>query len=359
MELLPEWALNIHTLVVHFPVALLVVAAGLNLLTFFIPEKWWDEWKNTILYGLGAVAAIAAYYTGQSAADTVFLPSQAQSVLNNHADWAFWTVWYFGLYAAARIALHWYKMMDKFSLRILAFVIALPGVFLLFQTGDHGAKLVFGYGAGTGQLLEQQSTGSTSVTPDNLQQTNSTFAIYDDGNWSWEIGANGVSTLLSNFQWLEGSPQNTQPLVVNNGDNYLLQLTSGSSPNFFTTREAFLNVQVDYYLDLSNFDGEVELVNHALDAQNYDFVTLNSNGTAVQGRITEGESTTFGEESYSASGMLFVRTVVNGTHFRAYINKEMAVHGHGTAPEKAGSVGLRLNGTGTIIIDSISLTQLE
>jgi uncharacterized membrane protein len=93
MELLPEWALNIHPLVVHFPVALLVVAAGLNLLTFFIPEKWWDEWKNTILYGLGAVAAIAAYYTGQSAADTVFLPSQAQSVLNNHADWAFWTVW--------------------------------------------------------------------------------------------------------------------------------------------------------------------------------------------------------------------------------------------------------------------------
>jgi uncharacterized membrane protein len=358
MNLIPEWALNIHPLVVHFPVALLVVAAGLNLLTFFIPEKWWDEWKNTILYGLGAVAAIAAYYTGQSAADTVFLPSQAQSVLNNHADCAFWTVWYFGLYAAARIALHWYKMMDKFSLRILAFVIALPGVFLLFQTGDHGAKLVFGYGAGTGQLLEQQSSANASARTDSLLQSNSTFKVNDNGDWSWEIGPNGVSTLLSNFQWLEGSPQNIQPLVVNNGDNYLLQLTSGSSPNFFTTREAFLNVQVDYYLDLSDFDGEVELVNHALDAQNYDFVTLNSNGTAVQGRITEGESTTFGEESYSASGMLFVRTVVNGTHFRAYINKEMAVHGHGDAPE-TGKVGLRLNGSGTVIIDSISLTQLN
>jgi uncharacterized membrane protein len=358
MELIPQWAPNIHPMLVHFPIAIILLAVLMDFLNFFLPDKWWDDLKTTILYGVGAISALFAYYTGTLAADTVFLPSQAQSVLNDHADWAFWTVWYFGLYAAARIVLHWYKMMDKFSLRIFVFIIALPGVFLLFLTGDNGAKLVFGYGAGTGQLIEQQSTGSTSVTPDSLQQTNSTFAIYDDGNWSWEIGANGVSTLLSNFQWLEGSPQNTQPLVVNNGDNYLLQLTSGSSPNFFTTREAFLNVQVDYYLDLSDFDGEVELVNHALDAQNYDFVTLSSEGTITQGRVIGGETTFFGEESYSASGILFVHTVVNGTHFRAYINKEMAVHGHGDAPE-TGKVGLRLNGSGTVIIDSISLTQLN
>lgn len=357
MELIPEWALNIHPMVVHFPIALLVVAAGMNLLTFFIPEKWWDEWKNTVLYGLGAVAAIVAYYTGQSAADTVFLPAEAQSVLNNHADWALWTVWYFGIYALARIALHWYEMMSKFNLRILAFAIALPGLFFLFQTGDNGAKMVFGYGAGTGQLLEQQSTAS--VTTDSLQQNNSTFTVSDNGNWSWEIGANGVSTLLSRFQWLEGSPQDLQPSVVNSGDNYLIQLTSDSSPNFFTVRDALLNVQVDYYLDLSDFNGDVTLVNHVMDDENYDFVTFSSDGTITQGRISGGEPNMFGEGNYTASGMLFVRTVVNGTHFRVYVNKEMAVHGHGDAPQQAGNVGLRLNGSGTVIIDSISLTQLN
>lgn len=357
MNLIPEWAPNIHPMVVHFPIALLVVAAGMNLLTFFIPEKWWDEWKNTILYGLGAIAAIVVYFTGQSAADSVFLPAEAQSVLNHHADWALWTVWYFGLYAVARIALHWYEIMSKFRLRILAFALALPGLFLLYQTGDHGAKMVFGYGAGTGQLIEQEKTGD--IASDSLIATkNSTFQVRENGNWSWPIGPNGVGTLLSRFQWLDGSVQDLQPSVVNSGDNYLLQLTLGSSPNFFTVRDTFQNVQVDYYLDLSNFDGEVELVNHVQDAQNYDFVSLSSDGTITQGRVTGGNRNIFGKESYLASGMLFVRTVVNGTHFRAYINKEMAVHGHGDAPQ-AGSVGLRLNGSGTVIIDSISLTQLN
>src|SRR6056297_2934437 len=194
MELIPEWAPNIHPMLVHFPIAIILLAVLMDFLKFFLPDKWWDDLKTTILYGVGAISAIIAYYTGTLAADTLFLPSQAQSVLNNHADWAFWTVWYFGIYAVARIALHWYKMMDKFSLRVYIVVVALPGVFLLFQTGDHGAKLVFGYGAGTGLLLEQQSSANASATTDSLLQSNSTFKVNDNGDWSWEIGPNGVST---------------------------------------------------------------------------------------------------------------------------------------------------------------------
>jgi uncharacterized membrane protein len=37
--LTPDWAPNIHPLIVHFPIALLVVTAFANLITFFIPEK--------------------------------------------------------------------------------------------------------------------------------------------------------------------------------------------------------------------------------------------------------------------------------------------------------------------------------
>ncbi|MGK7369534.1 MAG: DUF2231 domain-containing protein [Candidatus Halalkalibacterium sp. M3_1C_030] len=356
MELIPDWAPNIHPMVIHFPIALLVVAAGMNLLTFFIPEKWWDEWKNTILYGLGAITAIIVYFTGQSAADTVFLPTEAQSVLNHHADWALWTVWYFGLYALGRIALHWYERMSRFSLRILAFALALPGLFFLYETGDHGAQLVFGYGAGTGQLLQQDKT--TSVATDSLTaETGTTFTIQENGNWSWDMGPNAVSSLLENFHWLEGSIQDLQPTVVKSSNNYLLQLSGDSLSNLFTGHNSFQNVQVDYYLDLSDFEGEIELVNHVRDADNYDFVTLRSNGTITQGRLVGGNRKIFGEESYATTGMLFVRTVVNDTHFRAYINKEMAVHGHGDAPE-AGSVGLKINGSGTLLLRKMSLTQL-
>jgi len=355
MELIPEWAPNIHPLVVHFPIAIILLAVLMDLLNFFLPDSWWDDLKSTILYSIGAVSGIAAYYTGTLAADSVFLPSGAQSVLNEHADWAMWTVWFFGIYVLLRMLLYWYQKMDQKMIRIGLFVIVLPGVFFLYETGDHGAEMVFGYGAGTGQLIENQET--TPGTSDSLQEGGSKFTVSDNGNWSWEIGPNGVSTLLSEFQWLEGTAFELQPTIVASGDNHLLKISVDSTTNFFVGKSSFQNVQVDYYLDLSSFDGDVSLVNHLQDAQNYDFVTLSSDGDISQGRVSGGNREVFAEESYSASGMLFIRTVGNGTHFRGYINKEMAVHGHSDAPE-AGNIGLKLDGSGTILIDAIQLTNL-
>jgi uncharacterized membrane protein len=356
MELIPEWAPNIHPILVHFPIAIILLAVLMDFLNFFLSDKWWDDLKSTILYGVGTISAIAAYYSGSWAADSVFLPSQAQTVLNNHSDWALWTIWFFAGYVVLRIGLHWYKTFDQISIRVAAFILALPGIFLLYETGDHGAELVFGYGTGTGQLLQQEETKAPG---DSLStQSNTTFEVTDSGNWSWEIGPNGVSTLLSQFQWLEGSVQDLQPVIIQNKDNNLLKFTVDSTSNFFVEERTAQNVQVDYYLDLSEFNGQVSLVNHVQDAKNYDYVTLSSDGTVFQGRVSEGNREVFAEESYSASGMLFIRTVGNGTHFRGYINKEMAVHGHGDAP-KAGSVGLKLNGTGTILIDRLTLTQLN
>ncbi len=149
MELIPEWAPNIHPLLVHFPIAIILLAVLMNLLNFFLPDDWWDDLKSTMLYGVGAITAIAAYYSGTWAADSVFLPSQAQNVLNTHSDWALWTVWFFIGYVVLRIVLHWYKTFDQRAIRLAAFILALPGIFLLYETGDDGAELVFGYGAGT------------------------------------------------------------------------------------------------------------------------------------------------------------------------------------------------------------------
>lgn len=78
-------------------------------------------------------------------------------------------------------------------------------------------------------------------------------------------------------------------------------------------------------------------------------MALSSDGTISQGRVSNGEREVFAEEQYTNSGMLFIRTVANGTHFRGYKDKEMVVHGYGDAPE-AGKVGLRLAGNGTLVI---------
>lgn len=60
MELIPGWAPNIHPLLVHFPIAILLLAVLMDLLNFFLPDGWWDDLKSTILYGAGAISAIAA-----------------------------------------------------------------------------------------------------------------------------------------------------------------------------------------------------------------------------------------------------------------------------------------------------------
>ncbi|MDZ7773834.1 MAG: DUF2231 domain-containing protein [Balneolaceae bacterium] len=358
MELIPEWAPNIHPMLVHFPIAVLLLAVVADLLSFFLPDRWWDPVKTTVLYTVGAVSGIITYYTGTLAAHSVFLPAGAQSVLTEHADWAWWTVWFFGLYALLRIGLHGYRRFDGKPVRIMLFLLALPGVFMLYETGDHGAKMVFGYGAGTGSLLEQE-TGREAATTDSLTIAGaSTFTLSENGGWSWEIGPNGVSTLLNRFRWLQGGADDLRPAVVSNGDNHLLRLDPTSSPVFFVTRDSVQDVQVDYWLDFSGFDGQISLVTHVRDAGNYDFVTLDTDGTISQGRVSDGSREVLAEESYDASGMLFIRTVGNGTHFRGYIDREMVVHGHGDAPE-TGSVGMRLDGRGTVLLDRIIVTALD
>lgn len=357
MEFIPEWAPNIHPLVIHFPIAFLILAFGANIITFFVSDKWWDELKNTFLYLIGTVSAISVYYTGKAAADSIFLPTEAQSVLNNHADWALWTVWFFGIYAVLRIAFYWLKLLDRKMMRVLLLAIAAPGIFLLYETGEHGGEMVYGYGAGTGQLLTEEP--SEPVYSDSLlNESTSSFVTNENGNWRWAMGPNAVTELLQNFHWVSGSVNELSPATVQSEDNFLLKLTAANTPNFFVSHDRYQNVQVDIYLSMSDFNGEIELVHHFLDTENYDYVSLNSDGTVIQGRIAGGSDTKFEEATDSESGMLFIRVVGNGTHFRGYINQQMVVHGHGDAPS-SGAAGIRIQGSGDILIDKFELTQLN
>ena len=333
------------------------MAALMDILNLFLPDKWWDDVKSTILYGAGTIAAIASYYTGSLAGDSVFLPSEAQSVLNNHSDWAWWTIWFFSAYLALRLVFHRLNIIDQFRIRVVILLAVLPGIFMLYETGEQGAKMVFGYGIGTGQLLQQEQ--KLPFPADSLTaQTGNTFKIEENGDWSWPMGPNAVNALLENFQWLEGSMQTLNPVTVKNGKNHMLKFSGDSLNSFFVSRYTYHNVQVDYYLDLSNFKGEVELATHVQDTENYDFITLTTGGAIRQGRMNEGNRTVFAEETYIETGLLFVRVVVNGTHFRGYINKEMVVHGHGDVP-KPGKAGIAINGSGALLLDHIELDQLK
>ena len=351
----PDWAPNIHPLIVHFPIAILVTAGLANLISFFISKKWWDEAKNTILYAFGGIAAIIAYYTGKAAADTVFLESEAQSVLTEHADWALWLVWFFVLYAILRLAFHWFSLFEKRSFKFIAFITVLPGLFMIYETAEYGGKMVFGYGVGTGQLIQNDEPLSEQASSNRENSgISSSFTKKGDGSWNWQINETSVSDLVSNFHWIEGSVQDLGPEVRQSR----LELEAAEEPNFFVTHESSQNIQMDAYLNIEKLDGEIRLAHHVQDTQNYDFVSLNSNGTIYQGRIRDGETTLFEEGSFEPQGTLYLRVVADGTHFRGYIDREMKVHGHGDAPA-AGAVGIRLEGNGSVQIYSIELTPLN
>ena len=103
-SLVPDWAPNIHPVVVHFPIALLVTAVGVDTVGWAFRHRSLRR-VATVLYVLGAGATIAAYFTGRAAVQTVWLPGVAHAIVKEHGDWALRTVWFFGLATAARLVL--------------------------------------------------------------------------------------------------------------------------------------------------------------------------------------------------------------------------------------------------------------
>lgn len=355
-SLTPEWLPNLHPLVVHFPIAILLLGALANLATFFIPSTWWDEAKNTTIFVVGTISAAVTYYTGTLAADTVFLPADAQSVLTEHSDWAEYLLWFFILYSALRLAFHWFDLFERRAVQVLAFVLLVPGLVMVFETAEYGGKLVYGYGAGTGQLNERPEPESSEEVGISESVVMSSFDQKGNGDWSWEITPAAISDLITHFRWVNGSVQELNPGVTST-EPVRLKLTTSESQNLFVTQNSYQDVQIDYYLNLNDLDGEIQLVHHLQNADTYDFVSLNDDGIIQQGRIENGNRTIFEEGTFDPDGSLFIRVVGDGTHFRGYVDRELKVHGHGDAPER-GAVGLKLSGSWSVLISKIELTQL-
>lgn len=358
MDLIPEWAPNFHPMVVHFPLALLSIALLFDLLTFFIPEraKKWARSTTLSLYVVGALSAIVVYFTGQAAADSVFMPTEAQSVLNSHADWALLTVWFYSIYVVLRLLAVWLlSHLHRTKVHVVFFILSMVGVFMLYETGGYGAQMVFQHGVG---VKASEEVEEEPIASENEEELATAFELQENGNWSWNIDEGARQTLQEHFQFLEGDIEEIETITEENDRSYGLEFSSEDLNQFIVTHDTYQNVQVDYYLDLSDFEGTLTLVNHVQDTSNYDYVSITGDGTVEQGRISDGDTEVFETGSADVSDPIFVRTVANGTHFRGYIDKEMIVHGHGDAPE-AGGVGIKLDGSGTLLLERIELTQLN
>lgn len=148
MNILPDWAPNLHPLIVHFPIAWLIAAVVVDLASLVLPRATWAETTATCLYTAGAVAALAAYLSGRQAAAGVLTPGMAHPVVLDHWNWALATTLYFTAVATVRLVLTLRGPPPRLWTRAGVAAAGLAGMLLLFHTADRGARLVYEQGLG-------------------------------------------------------------------------------------------------------------------------------------------------------------------------------------------------------------------
>lgn len=378
--MVPEWAPSIHPLVVHFPVALLVVACGVDVLAFFIKGRPWLLSAANGLYALGALAAVAAFFSGRQGADALVIPTDAMGTLTDHADWALRTAWLYGLVGLARLGL----LRDTGAVRgtalhAVCLFVGAAGLGLLYQTGDLGAELVYRYGVGVQAMKDRESpegegrslatnppTASAPVAKKDAQVEGITedldpknvapLWVDERGAWAWGGNAQGLVQLQRDFTWLAGDPESMPPVLAGDQAASWVRLdVTGRA--FFVAGGAVGHVQAVLVVDADGFEGTIRLVHHVNDAANYNYMEL-ADGMVRLGEVVEGENKVQDETEFALRGWQSLKVVGHKTHFRAYVDDEMVAHGHG--PElPAGRVGIAVEGKGVLKIKRLIVEPLE
>jgi uncharacterized membrane protein len=350
MFTLPEWAPNVHPLIIHFPIALLISAVFVDLVSLFTRRWEGVQFAAIVLYAVGAVAAGAAFLTGRQAADSVDLPTAAISTLDQHADLAEATLWFYGIYAVIRLSTLWkHSLRARILIHLPLFLIGLGGLYLLYETADRGGRLVYAHGVG---VQRPDPPVAPADAADDGEAAAEQFHLSEDGSWHWSPAQGASQILQQQFRFLEGGAQDLEArLVLRAEGDSILALQIAEGPVTIVAGGPVRGIDASIEIDVRGFDGTVMLVHHARDVENMDFLAL-SEGRMQLGRVREGRTQMFDDQAFASGGMLSLRAVAYGTHFRGYSAGRMVTHGHGAAPA-AGAVGMRFDGTGTVLLGGI------
>ncbi len=151
---IPSWD-GLHPLIIHFPIALLLVAPLLVLIGVFLPNKGRSFLIAAfILMLLGTVASFIAVSTGASAGELAERVVNVESVLENHEELAETTRTVFSALTVIFGVMLFAPMIFKKDLSSkiviplnLAFLIFYgAGVVLLINTAHEGGRLVHEFG---------------------------------------------------------------------------------------------------------------------------------------------------------------------------------------------------------------------
>ena len=329
--MLPDWTPNVHPLVVHFPIALLFVAALVDAVALAVRRRHgWVRASAVGLYALGALGVAAAFLTGRDASDSLDLPARAITTLNAHADWALYLTWFAGLYAAVRVFALWRDREGRLAVHLPLAALGLVGLVLVQQTAERGGRLVYEHGVAVAAVSDAGGVDmGTAVDP----------------------AAPPDTSVAARLDVLTGEPAQGGAFTVSPG-----------APTLAVLPGALGDLEARAALDLSGFTGTASLVHHVRGPGDYDFLALDKPAagavTLRQGRVEGGTETTMDSGTAPLDGPAELKAYAVGTHFRGYLGGEQLTHPHGPAAPP-GRVGLRLDGEGTVRVLALSAAPVE
>ncbi len=146
--MIPSWAPNVHPMIVHFAIVLVILAAAADLVRLVRPRMKGLEAAAETLYLLGALSAVSAYLSGRQAAGAVFTPGMAHSLVDDHGSWALVTTVCVTLVAVLRLGGLLMHLADTRATRLLFVALGVAVAVLVQQTAERGARLVYEQGVG-------------------------------------------------------------------------------------------------------------------------------------------------------------------------------------------------------------------
>jgi uncharacterized membrane protein len=161
---------QLHPVIDHFSVALLITAVLIDLVAGASPSRIWLRYTAVLLIVLGAIAAGGSYFTGGMEADRIWnaLGEPAKDVLKRHAELGEYLAITFGILAVWRLMIQGFGFMA--GSRAIYLIVALAAIVVLGYSAHLGGVLVYDYGAGTALMAaapvpaEVASPGSEPTT---------------------------------------------------------------------------------------------------------------------------------------------------------------------------------------------------